>query len=989
LLWSRTNSNGSTVSGTGETFNFNLNTISACVTLSGISGKPVDGNFQVYNFTDKMCFFNLSATNNFDYIAFPSNIFVPTLEGGIIRNTTPLNFTNYTNSQGLTSFDSCHTEIVNLSATPGFDTYAWQIGSKITESVENTASIPIVYNDVSGTNIVSVSAFNSIFRRDGKITSLNSAVSDNSNRFRQPFVFYNFPSPSATIGLSNTMINTDRYSETTNLNCVIDTEYASLNNYTLNIVLSSSNGIQTKPVNNNQSTFNSLLNIGIANTEFIIKENSYNAMVAYVSGNIGVTIPNFDFCPEQTSIISNVVHLTAYNGPNLELYTTESIVSTYTDVVFYNNSNLNFQSANAPKFTSFVFDNGEGVTQSTSAFEITASYTTEGSKSPAITGYLNDGRIFTRIWNDMITVKNDSQLYNYDITREFYKTISLPYSLSDTLIKPNDWQYASTINSVFDKLANNIDHLSAMGYINNINFPKAYGGFLGSKFGNFKWHMVHEPVDLGNDIFFELKSAQIIGEKMLAINNHDICIYDISTTPSLLHTISRIGDGETLQNPIKLFYNDNTKILYILENARQLMFICNFDINDPSSIKLTHYWGGLGERTDRTKLNDPIDFCIDSTNNLFIADRDAKLIKVYNKNLNWIRNIEIGNRPLSIHNTGERFCVTLDTGTTIIMDRFGNIENQIEVSGSSNSILNNLNDGIIYIVVADTIHKYTTNGTYVTQKLYPSKINDIIFDTTHGFIICGNFIIRFIDFIQIETLFTESENISAFSRNNFFINEHEFVTSYVYNDSFKKIFDNITILNKSLSKKLNVDLDGYRAVITQYSADFTAPPITATPVFLADNEPVLYDTINRQIINIFDNLDQLREHLDVRFNYPSNMDDFKWRWINHYIDRVQGPTLDKNPVTWSELKSSQIIGSTTLSSISSWGYIREGLEGNHGEICWNYQSTQSNSYFPLTWADVESYNNDGQYTYGLTWADLEDDCCKIPDIVFADCISAC
>jgi hypothetical protein len=1119
LLWRSVNSEGVIDEDTGVNFTLELSTISACVTLSGISGKPIEGNFQIYNFSDQICFFNLSATEGFNYIAFPSNIFVP---------PTPLSFSNYNDSQGLSSYKSCHTELVNMSATPGFTTYVWNIGEKFVETATNTTIIPITYADVSATNIVAVSAFDSVFLRDSLVTFQNSASSDGSNKFRQPFTFLSFPSPSAILEIDNDLVNTDKYSELPTLNCQLDIGFTSLQTYALNIVLSSADGIQTKQVDSNQITFSNLLNIGIENTEFLIKENSYTPMIAYVSGNAGVSINGYDFCTELTPVVSNYIHLTAYNGPNLELYTEKNIVSSSEVVTFYNTSNENFANAVSAKFTIFDFDDGDGVIQTTSASVLSSTYATTGSKSPSLTGYLGDGRIFSRTWTDMLVVRDAVEEYNPDITREFYKTISMPYSLEDTLIKPNEWQYADTINNSLEKIKTNIDYLSAMGSVNNINFPKAYGGFLGTKFGNFKWHMIYEPVNLETDVFSDLKTAQVIYNNMIAINDDDLNIYDISIDPFLDTTISRIGDGEILQNPTKIHYNDETKILYILETARQLMFICDFDINEgdifttgssqlvtnssfdsdlsgwsnvgslwswnagsadfsclpadaveaeaglnqtitnlrvgyryritvditmpPSPFghmlvhmdyihtsdpitttqsytfdfvaiatsafislqlypvpgdpftgsvqqvvcrnvltaapRLTHYWGGVGERTDHTKLNDPVDFIVDPTNNLFIVDRDAQLIKVYNKNLNWIRNIELDGRPISISNSGELFALTLDNGYVVLMDRYGNIQNTITVPNATKAVLNTLNHGILYIIFDNIISKYTLNGTYITEKSYNSTIKDVVFDENHGYLIFTNYIIKFVDFIEIDNLTAENETLSGFSWDSIFVHDHEFVTDYVYNDSFKKTYDNISILNSKIFKKLYVDLDGYDDVTTQYTVDYTAPAITSVPIYLAGNEPVLYDTINRQIITTFDNLYQLQDHLNVEFNYPSNADSLRWRWKYHYIDRVQRPSLEKNPVSWAELKSSKITGSTSLSSISSWGHIREGLGGNHSAICWNFVYTQDTGLFPITWADLEL--SDGEnYGHSLTWADLEAECCRIPDKVFADCVSAC
>jgi hypothetical protein len=242
-----------------------------------------------------------------------------------------------------------------------------------------------------------------------------------------------------------------------------------------------------------------------------------------------------------------------------------------------------------------------------------------------------------------------------------------------------------------------------------------------------------------------------------------------------------------------------------------------------------------------------------------------------------------------------------------------------------------------------------------------------------------------VDFTEIDRLINTDESLSGFSPNSIYVDEHEFVTDYIYNDSFQKIYDNIFLLNSRILKNLQIDLDEYEKVLTQYSAPFTAPAITATSLVIGNNEPVLYDTINRAFITLYDCTIQLKTNLNVVFNYPSSSD-IKWRWKYHYIDNIQRPSLDKTPISWNELKSSNLAGNTVLSSISSWCYIREGVAGNHSQICWNFEQTQSNSYFPLTWEATELGATCG---HPNTWENTEEDCCVIPDLVFANCLSSC
>jgi len=991
------------LSGTGNIFNFSLSTLSSiCINVSAISAKPFNGNFNRYNFTDSMCFYLLSNITPLNYIGFPENQYNP---NRIASNSVVdygkcgsgyenLIFNLYTQSNGMTSYKPCHTENFYFSASPGFSKYVWAIGNTITESKSNKVIIPLSYSNVSANNTVKVSAFNDIFLESDSVTVYNFASSNNSNVYRQNITFLNFPAPSASIELTNNFVDVEYYSDLPRMIATINSGNFDINGYSFNIVLSSNSFVQTKLIENKSASFNSIIKVGIEDTDFIIDENSFNNCKIYLSGNVSVTINGFDFCPTSFPVSSNILSLSVYSGPNLELYATKNILSAGEFVTFYNGSNKNFISNPNISFQSFRFDNGEGTisTPSTGALTFTTFYNNEGIKSPSLTGITNTGETYIQTWDKLISVKNSFENYDSSISREFYEKLVLPYSLEDVKVKPNDWQYSSVINRSFEKLKTNLDYLSAACSINNINFPKANGGYLGERFGNFKWQTKYDPINVQNTLFSDLRSVQFFEDQIIAFNGNRLEIYNISYNPSRTYSINKIGNGEIFENPTTLHYSDELKRLYILDNGKKILFVCRFDINNPSDIEITHYWGGNGSKEDRTKFNNPVDFCLDSQYNLFVVDSDSLVIKVYNKNLNWIRNISLSkfnsdNKPLSISERNGLFSVSTTSGETILINQFGEESNSITKKDSINSVLNVLHEGIIYIISGKSLAKYTINNTFINEITYNDDIVDVVFDSYQSYIIFKDYILKFVDYIEIDKVINSNESLSGFDWNTIYVNENEFVTDYIFNDSFKKIKDNTSLLNSRIDKKLFVDLDQYYRVINQTASSYSPSALTDYPLFLGVNEPVLYDTINRGIHNLYSNVEELKSNIDATFAIPNNNDDIQWRWSFHYINDIQIPTIEKNPVSWREMTKAKLVGNTQLSSYSAWWTTREGTDGNHSEICWNYQQVQCNSLFPLTWYDTECSNTLSGHIF--TWEDLEKDCCALPDFVFADCISVC
>lgn len=998
IKWRIVESDGTVSTNTGNTFSLNFDTVSACVSLSALDSKPYNNNFKNYNFTDTICFFKLPTVQPFDYIAFPENQYSPVKTAASIiqdlgncKSSSDTIFDIYNESNGMTAYKSCHTENFCFSATPGFSKYIWSIGNVKVETNSNKTVIPISFANVTDSNTVYVSAFDAIFLDTDPGTIYNTASSNNSSVYKQPITFLDFPNPSASITLSNDYYNIDKYSTIPKLTCNINSNNLDIVNYTFNMVLSSKNFVQTTQIIDNKSSFNKLLKAGLENADYIIKENSFNSAIVFLSGNIGVTVNGFDFCPEYKEIISNAVELSIFNGPNMELYCQKNIVSAGETASFYNGSNVNFYMSPESQFVNFTFDNGDGNLQYTANPNLYTIYSTEGPKTPSLTGFLYNGEVVIKTWPNLITVKSDVELYDSNITREFYKTAEMPYSLKEVLVSPNEWQYASTINNSFEKIKANFDYLKSFCFINNLDFPKVNAGFLGTRYGNFKWHTSYTAENVGDDIFSDLKSVQFLDNyKMLACNSNKIEIYTIDETPTLDYTISRIGDGEILENPSKMKYVKDLNRLYILDSGKNIMFVCAFDIYNPENIKITHYWGGLGDRLDRTKLNNPVDFCIDSTNHLYIVDKDSYVIKVYNKNLNWIKNINIpefneSDKPLSISNESDTFTVTTENGNSYVIDSSGIIQNTISINFSNRSVLNPIHAGMLYIVSGKKLSKYALNGTLIAEKSYNDNIVNVEFDNNHGYVITSRYISKFVDFVQIDDIISNSELI-GFEWDSIYVDEHEFVTDYVYNDSFKKIYDNITILNRNLDKKLHIDLNEYDEVIAQYTSAYTPVELSSNPLFVATNEPVLYDTINRGIQFLYKNLEEFRDNIQVQFDVPNNNNNLIWTWKYHYIDKIQRPSLNRNPVSWRELRGDKIVGSTTLSSVSSWCAIRKDSEANHSQICWTFEYLQSNSYLHLTWEDLECGNSCG---HSFTWENLETDCCKVPDFIFADCAYAC
>lgn len=141
--------------------------------VSALTSVTVSSNFtvglSVNNFSwDNYSWCFVSTSNfkftpfNLDFIVFPTNMFYG-------NNHKVLTWDNYTESIGTSAYNWGHTEIFNISATPGFDKYVFQIGDDppieqnsyfLTSATDCRISIPYKNkNEFLENHIVGVSAY--------------------------------------------------------------------------------------------------------------------------------------------------------------------------------------------------------------------------------------------------------------------------------------------------------------------------------------------------------------------------------------------------------------------------------------------------------------------------------------------------------------------------------------------------------------------------------------------------------------------------------------------------------------------------------------------------------------------------------------------------------------------------------------------------------------------------------------------------------------
>lgn len=971
--------NGSIVQGLTAQFTIDTN---YCLTFSAISAKPAIGGFGYYTFTDQICLYVLSGGPPlFDFIAIPEYQCFP---------TNKLSFANYTSSVGLTAISNCENQNILISATGGFDEYVYRIGPYEQRSNSNITTISLVYSALSSDGFISVFGYNEIFSENNPITIYNSASSDDSSVFRQSLSWVDFPQLTAVLTVDSALYNM-RNKPSTYFNTTIsyeDDTGISINDATWVYVLSSTEEVKISGElynNTGQRLSFSLL----PEDFFATKENEYSIFNLYISGNIVKSL-DFGLCSYTQPITSNIISITAYDGPDLDIFVENHLYETGAYVEFSNEMNKSFPNT----LDHIVFDDGNGNTQTVVSYysTLTGYYDIEGVFSPSMTAYFSDIDPITRTWDNYIIVKDSYDVYAPSITREFTTKLALPYTCEDILISPNSWQFARTINDSLDKIHANVDYLSSMAYSFDVNFAKHFVGWAGEKNGKFQWRWddTYTGAPYYSDEITEIRDMVFAKNNIVLIDKTNIEIRQNTFTLSALYSSNHITEGEVFANPTRVVYSEPLEKLVVLDSSKKIVYV--FDIINNNALEVTHYWGGLGERTSRTKLNNPVDLATDSLGYIYIVDADSRIVKVYNHYLNWInKSIEHDdwtstNRPIAIALFNDRKFIMTETGKVYVFDEESVYQYSFQTIGGTRIYANDQNEGTLYIVTNNDIACYAFNGIYMEKILNPRTGNPVgmVFKDGEMYIFTSNIIVKAIDYLKINRVKVDDYTPYLWDWEQMRVDENEPVTDFVFNDIFKKVSDNLFLFGKDIRYKYVNYINEYDAFYRQaISAIDTSEILLSSLEYspLGINEIVTWETINRNLNKICGDMNYLLEMLqprETRDTFDSNC----WTWKRLKIQNAQNLSNIIRPYSWIE---TQIENATESLSGIYWMNLRSCAgETNHYPLCWVWEYLSCDCVTSIRWEQTECGS-----IYQKKWMELEDECCKNPSYYFDDCKLIC
>lgn len=954
---------------------------SYCVQVSAFNARPLNTNFKFYNFTNDMCIYVLpSSYPALDYIAFPEYNLFPSLALGINEDLS------YLNSVALTGLSGC-TTYVTISTFGGFDTYQYQIGTKSLSSNSNVFIMPIDADDIINGGIVNVSAFNAIFPQENPLSIYNTVSSNNIDAFHESMSTVLIPSLTADFAISNQLLGL-RDPNSNIFTMTLDFPFTgiSVQSGTFNIILSSANGMTYSDLISFSGRYQAdnffTLN---QNDLFSIKRNSYESFNLSLSGNIVKQIDGGYPCTFNQYFNSNTVTISAYDGPDIVIYTPANITTTNKVLSVFNETAI-FPTG----YDQFIFSDGNGHITSgyTNVSIMTASYPTEGLYTISLTAIHPIDPPTITVFPDLFTIKNSFDVYDSNINRTFPEDIILPHSSNDVRILPNSWQWENTINDSLQNLYVNYLTLSSLCFSYDINVPKSTIGWIGEKYGNITWNYETPPnIPYNTTILKNMKDFVLIGNVFAMINNNRIEFRANDYTLTLLSYTDRISAGEFLTNPTNIAYIANTNKIAILDIDKKDVYV--FSLNPDYSLTFTHYWGGEGEKSSRTKLNGPVDEYY-YNNILYIVDAASANIKLYNSFLNWTNQIIHplwGDIifPVSVTSSIEEIYVLANNGQIFVFDLNLNFIRSFDTNILGTKIYHTDSiNGMLHIVSNGRIFVYTITGTYINAYQVDFPIQKMAFNNHAVYALNDFSIIKLIDYIGIRSITNASNQVMSF--NAISINPDELVTDYIYNDSFIKLHNNLLSLATSITDKFVIYVDEF----DQFASHDIMPILTTEKMLSASsyvpiglNEIVSWETINRSIDNVSHDMELLRKMVDVRIARSQDTN-FDWTWKSMSIDEVQSVNNNRRPFSWRELQTASTMFSPVLSGMTWKSAMNGQYESNHSPVVWVWEQMGANCIWPVTWEQMECGKRRSR-----TWEELANQCSITPNTTFDDCVDIC
>jgi len=553
------------------------------------------------------------------------------------------------------------------------------------------------------------------------------------------------------------------------------------------------------------------ISIGDGDTSGTILVDVPNTLNIFVSGEFNRIIPNWpnDWQTVSTELCANE-DITVYSRPEINIMTTNRVVVSGEDVII---SNATRQIAGA--ISAFIWNDGQDNYFTTYDYgSITTSYSSVGTYDLSVTAI---GSMWSKTFNDYITVIGGYTQYNSDISREYIDTLKLPNTIYDIQLPPNEWTTDKNIQNVFDKLEQNNTYLENTSKLYKLP-PTDYYGWLGSSLENgtetFKWYLsgnsskYNDLTAATDDVFTQVNDFVNINDRLYVANDASVMVLSSDSSATQI--------GETLTQKaiddpfisIKSIAVDSDSNVFVLDNPKNRIIKFSFNENRTTQWKSLIEWGGLGGLPAKTKFNNPNEIKI-VNDNVYVVDKGNHCIKKYTNSGAWLNTYSDSNiiNPISVAISSENKMYVLMADYIVVLNSDGDYLTSFayeSYGATPKKIVTSRDGGFIYVCVNDRIIKLTPDGDLSGTFALNDKLisyNSCYHDANRNFYIASNNAVYWYSEI-IEVINLKSSTTGyAWPLSASYINKDEYVQDWVYGYAFARYWDNLELFRRSITGK--------------------------------------------------------------------------------------------------------------------------------------------------------------------------------------------
>jgi hypothetical protein len=570
-----------------------------------------------------------------------------------------------------------------------------------------------------------------------------------------------------------------------------------------------------------------------------------------------------------------------------------------------------------------------------------------------------------------LIVKANWQEYNQEDIRILDEaTLTLPYNAEQIEIQPNEWGDVDIFNTAIGRVYDNLEYLKSNCQTINADAPTIYYGWLGCNSTlmseGIRWFTQTYGKDSYNlpsrsanarprcanceapiSYFSSIKGVAESNTHIFALDGSMIRAFSAGKIPVERNFSNIVEISSIFVTPQSLAIDNTGTVLYTVDSSKNQIFKFDLDLSYVPYINISSIIGNFGSRTDTNKFNTPVEI-VYQNKEVYVLDFGNTCIKQYNEDLNWLHTYYVDefftNKPinLAIHPSNLIYVLTQDYKIHIFdrfVDEIVQTIDLYQVRSSGETIVKIIFDEpgeFLYIVTNSQIYKYTAAGyflsilnipddnTYTSANYSPNR--NLLFTT-------GTAIIKTQDILDIFRIGSGLPS-AYWSKDQILVERKEMAQDFVYNRALKRIAQNIKTFRNNLNSKFVIVSESTDLGILYY---FTLKPINASQLpsldtdveaenlFVGTNELHIPQSLNKELIKLYNSLTYLTSFLNVKDDRLNNEDGtlcsepFCWSWKSTSCYGLKLPAIrvcNVNPITYDELKASFSIN---YAPTKSWG----------------------------------------------------------------------